>query len=140
MAIHFNFTITEFKLENRNKIKLWIKNVIQNQGLKLGKVYFTFCNDEELLKINQQFLNHHTYTDIITFDYCEEKIINGEIYISLERVLENSIKEKVDFKNELNRVIIHGILHLCGFKDKNTQDKKEMRKKENEMLELFKTI
>ncbi len=137
MAIHFNQTITDFKFKNRSKIKLWIKNVIEKQGFKTGKIYFTFSNDEELLKINQQFLSHNTYTDIITFDYCEKNTINGEIYISIERVVENAQKEKAPFENELNRVLIHGILHLCGFKDKSINEKKIMRQKEDEMLIFF---
>jgi hypothetical protein len=94
MAIHFNQTTTDFKFKNRSKIKLWIKNVIEKQGFKTGKIYFTFSNDEELLKINQQFLSHNTYNYIITFDYCEKNTINGEIYISIERVVENAQKEK----------------------------------------------
>ena len=137
MAIHFNQTTPVFKLKNRSKIKNWIKFVIEKEGFKTGKIFFTFCTDEELLKINKQFLNHSTYTDIITFDYCEENIIHGEIYISFERVIENAKKENETFENETLRVIIHGILHLCGFKDKTLKDKKTMREKEDQMLAFF---
>lgn len=137
MAIHFNQTTPVFKLKNRSKIKNWIKFVIEKEGFKIGKIFFTFCTDEELLKINKQFLNHSTYTDIITFDYCEENAIHGEIYISFERVIENAKKENETFENETLRVIIHGILHLCGFKDKTLKDKKTMREKEDQMLAFF---
>jgi len=139
MAIHFNQT-PKFKLNNTAKIKFWIKYVIEKQGFNLGKIYFTFCEDEELLKINQQFLNHNTYTDIITFDYCEKNKINGEIYISFERVIENAKKENELLVNELHRVIIHGILHLCGFKDKSPHDKRIMRENESKMMEILTSL
>ena len=96
-----------------------------------------FTTDAELLKTNIEFLNHDTYTDIITFDYCEGKLINGDIIISIERVKENAQKFKVDFDIEIKRVIIHGALHLCGYKDKSTKDAVVMKGKENWALKKF---
>jgi probable rRNA maturation factor len=100
---------------------------------------YNFCSDEELLQINQGFLKHNTYTDIITFDYCEGDLIVGEIYISVERVAENSQKLKTIFEEELLRVIAHGLLHLCGYKDKKPEHKKKIRSAENRAIKLFKT-
>lgn len=96
------------------------------------------CSDEYLLDINKRFLDHHFYTDIITFDYCEGKVVSGELFISTDRVRENAEKYKIGFLDELNRVIIHGVLHLCGYKDKTEKDIKRMRSKENEKLKMLK--
>ena len=122
---------TRFKVHEPTRIKAWIKKIIELEKKKQGQINFVFTNDAEVLKTNIQYLNHNTYTDIITFDYCEERIINGDIIISIERVMENANKLGFDFKDELNRVIIHGILHLCGYKDKKRTDSELMRKKEN---------
>jgi rRNA maturation RNase YbeY len=123
-----------FKLQDSIKIKSWIKKIIESEKKKTGQLNFVFTSDEELLKTNIQFLNHSTYTDIITFDSCEGDIVNGDIIISIERVAENAHKFKVDFKQELKRVIIHGVLHLCGYKDKTTAQVKVMRAKEDAAL------
>ena len=131
MAVTFQVQEIEFKLQNAAAVKLWIKNIIELEKKKQGQINFVFTNDEEVLRANIQYLNHNTYTDIITFDSCEDTRINGDIIISIDRVKENSKKLKVDFKEELHRVIIHGVLHLCGYKDKSKKDAAIMRKKED---------
>lgn len=126
-----------FKLKESTKIKTWIKKIIELEKKKSGDLNFVFTSDEEVLKANIQFLNHNTYTDIITFDSCEDKTINGDIIISVERVEENAKKFDVSFETELKRVIIHGVLHLCGYKDKSAKDAELMRSKENWALKKF---
>ncbi len=137
MAVSFQNQEIEFKLLEKAKIKSWIKTVIESEKKKQGEINFVFTTDEEILKTNIQFLKHNTYTDIITFDYCEEKIINGDVIISIERVKENAEKFNTDFETELKRVIIHGILHLCGYKDKSEKDVTLMRRKENAALKKY---
>jgi len=137
MAITFQDQNIKFKLSEKIKIKLWIKTIIESEKKQLGQLNFVFTTDEELLKTNIQFLKHNTYTDIITFDYCEGKTINGDITISIERVKENAEKFKIDFETEIKRVIIHGVLHLCGYKDKTNKDVKAMRSKENSALKKY---
>lgn len=131
-----------FKLKNKTAIKNWLLNATVKHKCKAGNLAYIFCDDAFLLKINKQFLNHNTYTDIITFDYCEldkkTKIISGEIYISIDRIKENATKYGTTFDNELLRVMAHGLLHLIGFKDKSPAHKKEMTKKENELLANYK--
>ena len=137
MSIHFNFAeIDEFSLQRRN-IKDWIKNCTVNEKRKLGDIQYIFCSDDYLLKINKQFLNHDYLTDIVTFDYDEKDIISGDVFISVDRITENSTIYKVCFYNELLRVIIHGILHLIGYNDKSDSEKKIMREKENYYLSLY---
>ena len=126
-----------FKLKEKAKLKSWIKTITEKEKHRLGDVNYIFCNDDELLEINLQHLNHNTYTDIITFDYTEDKKINSDIFISVDRVVENAQKFKVSFEEELHRVMIHGILHLCGYKDKSKADAELIRKKENTALKLF---
>lgn len=137
MAVSFNFD-NSFNLKDRLKIKRWIKQVVENAGFKLGSVSYIFCSDEKILEVNKQYLNHDFYTDIITFDYVEKDIINGDIFISTDRVRENAQEFNVAFEEELHRVIIHGILHLLGHQDHTPKEEKQMRKKENEALLLFK--
>ena len=119
------------------QLKAFVKSLVLSEGFVQGDVAIVLCSDEYLLKVNQDFLNHDYYTDIITFDYCENGIINGDLLISIDRVLENSIKEKTDFIDELHRVVFHGVLHLCGFKDKSKKDVEVMRFKESYYLNLF---
>lgn len=126
-----------FKLKESTKIKTWINKIIALEKKKTGQLNFVFTSDEEVLKANIEFLNHSTYTDIITFDSCEGNTINGDIIISVERVEENAKKFDVLFETELKRVIIHGVLHLCGYKDKSTKDVELMRSKENSALKRF---
>lgn len=137
MAITFQNQEIKFKLQQSANVKLWIKKIIELEKKKQGQINFVFTSDEEVLKANIQFLDHNTYTDIITFDYCEDKIINGDIIISIERVKENAEKFGFEFEEELKRVIIHGVLHLCGYKDKTTKDAALMREKENWALKKF---
>ena len=114
----------------------WIKKIISAEKKVLGKIVFVFCNDAYLLKKNIQFLNHNTLTDVITFDYCNGKKISGDILISIERIKENSKIYNVTFLNELDRVMVHGLLHLLGYNDKTVDEKKIMRSKENFYLSI----
>ena len=136
--ISFQNLSISFKLKEKTKIKLWIKTIIDKEKHTLGTINYMFCNDDELLEINIKHLNHNTLTDIITFDYTEDKKISSDIFISVDRVLENAKKFEVSFEDELRRVMIHGVLHLCGYKDKSKPDVELMRKKENWALKLFK--
>lgn len=134
------YSETEFKLQQEAQISKWISNIIVNEGFEEGEISYIFCDDEYLHKLNVDFLNHDTLTDIISFDNSLGKQINGDIYISVERVNENSIIYKTTFTNELQRVIIHGVLHFCGFKDKSEVEAKTMRLKEDESLKARKFI
>jgi len=125
------------ELSNNEKISLWLNNVIEEEGMQIGKVVYVFCKDDYLLEKNIQFLSHNTLTDVITFDYSKNKIVTGDIIISTERVTENSKIYKVNYLTELNRVMVHGLLHLLGYNDKNEKDIKTMRKKENYYLNKF---
>ena len=131
--IEFNFE-TDFELKNSIKLQKWIFETIISEGFELGELLYIFCDDEYLHKLNIEYLNHDTLTDVISFDYNIGKIINGEIYISVERVAENAIDFKTDFENELHRVMIHGVLHFCGYKDKSDTEERIMRQKEEECL------
>ena len=131
MPITFQVEKIKFNLKKKITIKLWIAEVLRLEKKQVGQINFLFTNDDEILKKNIQFLKHNTYTDIITFNYCKDKIINGDIIISIDRVKENAEKFKSDFEEELKRVLIHGVLHLCGYNDKKTADTELMRKKEN---------
>lgn len=134
--IEYNYTYGE-PLKNEKLISDWISNIIQSEGYEPGDIVYVFCNDEYLLKLNKEFLNHDTLTDIISFDYSMGTQINGEIYISYERVDENSKEFNTTFEEELKRVIIHGILHFCGYKDSSPEQKSSMRQKEEECLKLI---
>jgi probable rRNA maturation factor len=127
---------TEFKLNPEIDISKWIGDIIIAEGFAEGDISYVFCDDDFLLNINKEFLDHDTLTDIISFDYSLGKQIHGEIYISVERVAENAVSFDSEFNDELHRVIIHGILHYCGYKDKTETTEKEMRLKENEALQL----
>ena len=125
------------KLSNTEDINLWINSVIIEEGMIIGELVYVLCNDEYLLKKNIQFLNHNTLTDVITFDYSQDEIISGDILISTERVVENAKIFKVHYLTELHRVMVHGLLHLLGYKDKIEKDAKIMRQKENYYLNKF---
>jgi rRNA maturation RNase YbeY len=128
--ISFNYE-TNFELENSSFISKWISRTIVKENCVEGEINYIFCTDEYLHKINLDFLNHDTLTDIISFDYTVGKELHGDIYISIDRVKENASEFAVEFNNELSRVMIHGILHYCGYKDKSKEEKKEMRLKED---------
>ena len=125
------------KLSNTEDLNLWINNVIKEEEKIIGELVYVFCNDEYLLKKNIQFLNHNTLTDVITFDYSGDKIISGDILISTERVVENAKIFNVNYLTELHRVMVHGLLHLLGYKDKHKKDENTMREKENYYLNKF---
>ena len=125
---------TSFTLKNQKKLVKWISDVISSEGFQVGEINYIFCNDSYLNKINQEFLNHDTFTDIISFDYTLGKEVGGDIFISIERVLENAEKFNEVFETELHRVMIHGILHFMGYKDKTKKEKTLMRTKEDEKI------
>jgi len=134
--IEFQY-IENDKLSNTEDLNLWINNVIKEEEMIIGELVYVLCNDEYLLKKNIQFLNHNTLTDVITFDYSDDKIISGDILISTERVVENAKIFNVNYLTELHRVIVHGLLHLLGYKDKIEKDANTMREKENYYLNKF---
>ncbi len=137
-SINFFSEKIRFKLKDPKKTISWIKSVIKKEGATLTSLNYIFCSDEYLKEVNIQYLNHKSYTDIITFNYNpSEKELDGEIYISVDRVRENAETFKTDFKPELNRVIIHGVLHLIGFNDKTKTEKSIMREKEDSYLSLL---
>jgi rRNA maturation RNase YbeY len=134
-AIQFFEEDISYKLKNKTAVRKWITETIEAEGFKLAELTYVFCSDEYLLQINQQYLDHDTYTDIITFDNSEEhSTIAGDIFISIERIKENAAKFAVTEAQELHRVIIHGALHLLGYKDKSVADKKKMTLKEDHYL------
>jgi len=110
---------------------LWLKDIIVSEGKKLGEINYIFCDDEYLLKVNQDYLQHDYYTDIITFDYVKGKTISGEIFVSLQRISDNASTLSKNYEEELRRVLAHGILHLCGYKDKTAKEEQLMRSKED---------
>lgn len=131
------FSESSFALKNQKRYRNWITSVVKSEGKKCGDISYIFCDDAYLNAINKDYLNHEDFTDIISFDYCEGEIISGDIFISTERVKENATKFLVEFDEELRRVLVHGILHYCGYKDKTEEDSKLMRKKEEEKMGLF---
>ncbi|MDD2288490.1 MAG: rRNA maturation RNase YbeY [Bacteroidales bacterium] len=140
MAISFNFEDTNTIPLKRNKIKAWIKSCVEKRNGELKDLNYIFCNDDYILNINRQYLNHDYFTDIISFDYSEydyetqKTLVSGDLFISLDTVRSNSKLIGVEFEEELHRVIIHGVLHLLGFEDMTEQEEKEMRKEEEECL------
>lgn len=137
--ISFNYEI-DFKLDDEVRLEKWIRAVIEAEGFKFDDINYIFCDDDYLHKINVEFLNHDTLTDIISFDYSVGKILQGDIYISVERVKDNAKDFKAEFHDELRRVMVHGVLHYCGYKDKTDKDAALMRSKENHYLDEFARI
>lgn len=126
---------TAFELPQKNTMKAWLNGIAQTEGRKLGEINYIFCSDEYLLQVNREYLNHDYYTDIITFDNSEtENLIDGDIFVSIERIADNAKTQKTDFDTELRRVLAHGVLHLVGYGDKNPEDEKLMRAKEDYYL------
>jgi len=121
----------------KRKISAWIKKVAETHGFRVGDVAYIFCSDEHMLSVNKEYLHHDYYTDIITFDYTEENRISGDIFISLETVSSNAEKFGTSYDDELHRVIIHGILHLCGINDKTPEERKTMEGFEDEALKIM---
>ena len=136
-SISFHNEGVNTKTPLKRLLKAWIKEFVSNHGKKVGELAFVFCTDEKILEVNQSFLQHDYYTDIITFDYCEGDFVSGDIYISVERVQENAISHQVGYNNELLRVLAHGVLHLIGFQDKEENKKAEMTKNEDLCMSLF---
>ena len=130
MAIGFNVEEIKYNFKDKLVRKGWLKEVIKDAGKKIGEINYIIVSDEYLLQMNQQYLKHDTYTDIITFDYCEDNKISGDMYISIDRIRENAINFNVTEEHEVNRVLVHGLLHLLGQKDKTKSDALEMRRKE----------
>ena len=137
MAIRFSVQSGEFELEEAPKVRQWVAEVVKRRGKSVGNINYLFCDDEYLLEVNQHYLQHDTYTDIITFDYVAGGLVSGDIMISTERVGENAAKFGVPFGQELHRVIIHGVLHLLGQGDKSEAEAREMRRQEEEALGLW---
>ena len=131
------FSNTSFRLANKDRISLWLLDVIKNEEKSLNEISYNFCSDSELLKVNKEFLNHDTLTDIITFDYSDLSGLSGEVLISTVRVKENAQEFSQVFDVELRRVMVHGVLHLCGFKDKTDAEKRLMTEKEDFYLSRF---
>lgn len=136
-TITFHNEDISYTVKKKNHIKSIIKTAITDEAKKLKEIAFIVCSDDYLHKINQEYLKHDTFTDIITFDYCENDVISGDIFISIERVKENAIKFNQNIEYELFRIIIHGVLHLLGYKDKSPRDKKIMTEKEDFYLTLY---
>jgi rRNA maturation RNase YbeY len=134
--ISFNYEL-EFTLQDESVYSEWISKIINSEIKKEGEINYIFCNDDYLLEINKQYLKHDTLTDVISFDYSVGNELHGDVFISIERVRENALDFNVDFQDELKRVMAHGVLHYCGYKDKNIDDKKLMRLKEEEKMKMF---
>ncbi len=134
--ITFNYE-TEFELANEGKYALWLAAVITSENKKEGDINFIFCDDDYLHKINLEYLNHDDLTDIISFDYSVGNELHGDVFISIERVRDNAADFNVSFEEELHRVLVHGILHYCGYKDKTEFDALTMRQKEEEKMSLY---
>ncbi|MGV6831782.1 MAG: rRNA maturation RNase YbeY [bacterium] len=135
--IVFN-SLNDFVLENENRISVWLSEIVENEGFRIGDVNYIFCNDDYLLDINQKYLNHDTYTDVIGFDYTSGKTLSGDIYISTERVAENAQTYNQVVDDEMRRVIIHGLLHFMGYKDKTDTEAAIMKSREDKALSAFK--
>lgn len=138
MAISFSAENIDFPKIKKRETANWIKTVAKSYGKETGDIFYLFCNDEKILEVNRQYLQHDFYTDIITFDYSEGDRVSGDIFISLDTVLSNSIQYDTDFEEELYRVIIHGVLHLCGLNDKSEAENKSMKEAEEKTLILRK--
>jgi len=137
-VVNFFFEDTdEFDVSHLN-VEKNIEILVQTENRTMGEVSYIFCSDDYLLNINKQYLNHDYYTDVISFDYCEDDVISGDIFISVDTVRDNAKEYNVDFEKELERVMVHGVLHFVGYKDKTDEDSKMMRQKENQYLSLFK--
>lgn len=134
--ISFNYE-TDFELENEAQYEDWISRIIESEGFDEGEINYIFCDDEYLYKINVEYLDHDTLTDIISFDYTVGNLVQGDIFISIERVQDNANDFNVSFDEELKRVLSHGVLHYCGYKDKSPKDEVLMRSKEEEKMKMF---
>ena len=137
MPVSFQYQVSSFKVKNQKLLINWFLTVAFLENKEIEKIDFVFCNDEFLLTLNQKFLKHKTLTDILTFDDSTKRKISAEIYVSIPRVKENATYFKVGFIDELHRVMIHGLLHCCGYKDKHEKERNRIRRKEDEYLQLL---
>jgi len=137
--ISFN-SQNDYSLNDTKPWVLWLEEVVSQEGYSVGEVDYVFCSDDYLLELNQEFLNHDTLTDIIPFDNKVGQTVHGEIYISTDRVKENSLEYEVTFEHELARVLVHGVLHLCGYRDKTNQEQEVMRGREDYWINMFKVL
>lgn len=137
MAIHFFTEDLQFKLKRKQVLKAWLNHVISNEGKRAGELNYIFTSDKNILRINRQYLNHDYFTDIITFNYNQDLVMNGDIFISAETVAVNASSYSVSFDIELRRVMVHGILHLIGYDDATSELKTEMKGKEDFYLDEF---
>lgn len=135
-GVEFHSASVRFSPDNPNEISTWIRDAVKRENRELLSLSVVFCSDDYLLSINQNYLGHFDYTDVITFDLSEDSQISGEVYISIDRIRENALKFAVPFTDELHRVIIHGVMHLCGYTDDNPEAKRRMTEKEDYYLSL----
>jgi len=135
-SVLFHLEDVSYRIRNVRSLRLWLAQVVSKEGFEIGNINVILCDDNYLLKLNQEHLKHDTLTDIITFNYNASGVVNGDLFISLDRVRENAAELKELLKDELHRVIVHGVLHLCGYKDKSLIDSKLMREKEDFYLSL----
>lgn len=134
--ITFNYEL-DFSLQQEDQYEGWIASILASEDFQIGEINYIFCTDEYLHEINVKYLDHDTLTDIISFDYTENQVVSGDIFISIDRVKENAAEFEVAFDQELLRVMAHGILHYCGYKDKSEEDETLMRQKEEEKMKMF---
>ena len=134
--ISFNYEL-DFQLDDEELFSAWISKVILSENKREGDINYIFCDDDYILEINKQYLNHDYYTDIISFDYSVGNELHGDIFVSIDRVRENAVDFNVSFDEELKRVVVHGILHYCGYKDKSDTEEQLMRSKEDEKIKMF---
>ena len=132
--IHFFLEGTDYRILNKNLVRVWLSKAIYQENKRVGELNIILCSDDYLYEMNVDFLQHDAFTDIITFDYSDEDIVSGDLFISINRIKENAKKFSITIKEELHRVIIHGVLHLCGHGDKKTSEKEKMTSKENYYL------
>ena len=137
MAIYFHAEKITYQLKGKREIRKWIGRVIENEGKITGEINIIFSSDAFLLKINNQYLQRNYYTDIITFDYSDDQKVSGDLFISIDRIRENAKSHNVKIINELMRIIVHGVLHMLGYKDDSEEEKKSMTAKENNYLDLL---
>lgn len=138
--ILYNFQDTKFVFKYKSLNNRWLRMVAESEIRRIGDITIIFCSDNYILDINRKYLGHDYFTDIITFDYCSGNVLSGDLFISVDSVKENSVEYGTEFEDELNRVIVHGILHLIGYDDHTEEDVKVMREKENYYLDLRKYI
>ncbi|MCD4769988.1 MAG: rRNA maturation RNase YbeY [Bacteroidales bacterium] len=138
MNIKFNYQIKDFRIRNSTIVKNWLKNVVTKEKYICGNIRIVFVDDKYLKSINQEFLKHNYYTDVITFDYSVKRVVEGEVYISVETIIDNASEYRQSLRSEVLRVMVHGILHLTGYDDISNEEKKIMREKEDYYLNFVK--